>query len=237
MIALEFINISYRYSDGTTALESLSAEIEEGECVAVVGSNGAGKTTLLNILAGFFRPAGGVIKLYGKTIEPGDEGSLRKTIGFSFQNPDDQLFMPTVMEDVCFGPLSAGVESGEALKRASSILEDLGILHLQKRFPGHLSGGEKRLVALAGILIMEPKILAMDEPTAFLDPYARGHFLSLLRNLQHTRILITHDLDAVCECASRALVLRAGSVTEHGDPRVMFADFGLMKRNRLAYSR
>lgn len=233
--AIEFVNLSYHYPDAVKALDSLSAEIEDGDCVAVVGSNGAGKTTLLNILAGFIRPTEGAFRLYGKTIGRGDEILLRKTIGFSFQNPDDQLFMPTVIEDVCFGPLSAG-ENPEAVHlRALSLLEDFGIKHLGKRFPGHLSGGEKRLVALAGVLIMKPKIIAMDEPTAFLDPCARGHFLEVIKGLPHTRLFITHDMNAVTSCASKALILNCGRLTEQGDPRQLFVDKDLMKRNRLMY--
>lgn len=235
MKAIEFVNLSYRYPDGPKALESLNATIEEGECVAIVGSNGAGKTTLLNLLAGFFPPDEGELRLFEKTIKAGDENLLRKTIGFSFQNPDDQLFMPTVIEDVCFGPLSAGVSAAEARTKARSILDNFGISHLENRFPGHLSGGEKRLVALAGVLIMKPKIIAMDEPIAFLDPYARGHFIEIIRNLPHTRIFITHDLDAARDCASTAIVLKAGRLSEQGDPKLLFADTELMRRNRLIY--
>ena len=235
MKAIEFINLSYQYPDGTKALECLNAEINDGECLAIVGSNGAGKTTLLNLLAGFFLPSQGEIRLFGKTIKSGEEQLLRKAIGFSFQNPDDQLFMPTVIEDVCFGPLNAGVRAVEARKKALSILDDFGVRHLEKRFPGHLSGGEKRLVALAGVLIMEPRIIALDEPLAFLDPYSKGHFIEVIKALSHTRIFITHDLDAACACASRALVLKSGRLSEQGDPKVMFEDQELMKNNHLLY--
>ena len=235
MKVIEFINLSFQYPDGTKAIDCVNAEIEEGECLAIVGSNGAGKTTLLNILAGFIHPTEGELILYGKTISRGDEALLRKTIGFSFQNPDDQLFMPTVIEDVCFGSLIAG-EDPEAVKsRALSILDDFGIRHLEKRFPGHLSGGEKRLVALAGILIMNPGIIAMDEPTASLDPYARGHFIELVKGLPQTRLFISHDMNAVTSCASRALVLNSGRLSEQGTPEQLFSDAALMRRNRLMY--
>ncbi len=236
MKAIEFTDLSFSYEDGNLAIESLTAGIEDGECVAVVGGNGAGKTTLLNILAGFLRPASGIFKVYGRAISRQDDVFLRKNIGFAFQNPDDQLFMPTVIEDICFGPLVSGEDKESVREKASSILDSFGIRHLEKRFPGHLSGGEKRLAALAGILIMEPKIIAMDEPTAFLDPYARGHFLEVIKSLKHTRVFISHDLDAVQIAASRALMLNNGKLCGQGDPAALFSDDELMKRHRLKFA-
>jgi len=234
--AIEFIDLSFSYEDGNLAIQGLTAEIEDGECVAVVGANGAGKTTLLNILAGFLRPVSGIFKVYGRAIGPQDDAFLRKNIGFAFQNPDDQLFMPTVIEDVCFGPLVSGEDKESVREKASSILDSFRIRHLEKRFPGHLSGGEKRLAALAGILIMEPKIIAMDEPTAFLDPYARGHFLEVIKSLKHTLVFISHDLDAVQSVASKALMLSNGKLCEQGDPCRLFSDDELMTRNRLKFA-
>lgn len=234
--AIEFINLSFSYEDGINALEALTADVEDGECVAVVGANGAGKTTLLNILAGFLRPGSGTLKVYGRAIDPRDDVYLRKNIGFAFQNPDDQLFMPTVIEDVCFGPLVSGEDKDCVREKAVSILDSFGIRHLEKRFPGHLSGGEKRLAALAGVLIMEPRVIAMDEPTAFLDPYARGYFIEVIKSLKHTRVFISHDLDAVKSVASRALVLSAGKLCEQGEPARLFSDDELMKRNRLKFA-
>ena len=222
--ALEMQDLHCRYPDGTEALQGFSASIGAGECVGLVGPNGAGKTTLLLTLAGFLLPDPGEIRLFGEKAAVDRADLLRSAIGFTFHNPDDQLFMPTVIEDICFGLLRQGVEGELAAERAKAMMDQMGILDLQHSFPGHLSAGQKHLAALAGILVMEPKIIALDEPTAFLDPYSRRQVIEITRRTAQTKLLVTHDLELVLELCSRVIIIFAGKNVSEGDPRVVLAD-------------
>jgi cobalt/nickel transport system ATP-binding protein len=225
--------LAFRYPDGTEALRDVSLRVAPGAAVAVVGPNGAGKTTLVSILAGFLEPGAGRIRLGALELGPATLAAVRARAGFIFSNPDDQLFMPTVLEDACFGPLAAGVPPDEARRRAEAQLADLGIAELAPRFPGHLSAGQKRLATLAGVLVMDPALLVLDEPTAFLDPHARRHLLQRLAALSQSRLLITHDLELVVELCSEVYLLDRGAVVAHGAPAEVLGDEALMAAHRL----
>ncbi len=231
--ALEVRDVAYRYPDGTEALRRVTLRAAPGAAVALVGPNGAGKTTLVSLLAGFLAPTAGEVRVAGVRLEEGTAAGIRARTGFLFANPDDQLFMPTVLEDACFGPLAAGVPAGEARRRALAQLGALGIDGLAPRFPGHLSAGQKRLATLAGALVMEPELLVLDEPTAFLDPHARRHLIRTLGALRPTRLLVTHDLELVVELCAEVYVLDGGEVVARGAPDAVLGDEALMRAHRL----
>ena len=231
--ALEMQDLRFRYPDGTEALRGFSATVADGACVGIVGPNGAGKTTLALLLAGFLEPAAGEVRLFGRAITRDEIAQARTEIGFTFHDPDDQLFMPTVLEDVCFGPLCAGVSPDDAVHQARAMLAALEIENLAGRFPGHLSTGQKRLATLAGVLVMNPRVLVLDEPTAFLDPHARRQVLSHLQRLPQSKVLITHDLELVLELCSEVVVISGGRNVTAGPPRRVLADAALMEAHRL----
>ena len=221
---LQIENLAYTYPDGTEALKDFSLTLPAGGCAALVGPNGAGKTTLMLILAGFLDPAGGRVMVDGLELNRANTATIRARTGFLFQNPDDQLFMPTVLEDVCFGPLNAGVPPAAALDRARALLGELGLTAVGDKFPGHLSMGQKRLAALAGALATDPRLLVLDEPSAFLDPRARRHLIERLRALSPARLIVTHDLELAVELCAQVTVLDAGRIVAAGAPAEVFAD-------------
>jgi cobalt/nickel transport system ATP-binding protein len=230
---LELRGVAYRYPDGTDALRGVSLSVAAGACAAVVGPNGAGKTTLVSVLAGFLPARAGAVRVGDVELTPDAVPAVRARTGFLFSNPDDQLFMPTVLEDVCFGLLAAGAAAEEAKARALALMGELGIAPLASKFPGHLSAGEKRLATLAGALVTSPRLLVLDEPTAFLDPHARRQLMHRLARLPQTRLVITHDLELVVELCSKVHVLDGGAVVAEGDPAAVLGDEALMEAHRL----
>jgi len=231
--ALEVRSLAYRYPDGTEALRGVALHAPAGACVAVVGPNGAGKSTLVSVLAGFLDPSAGSIRVGDLVLGRETLAQVRARTGFIFSNPDDQLFMPTVLEDACFGPLAAGAPPEAARARALALLGELGIAEVAGKFPGHLSAGQKRLATLAGVLVMDPDLLVLDEPTAFLDPYARRNLIERLRALRQTRLVISHDLELVVELCSQVFLLDRGVVVAAGSPSSLLADEALMRAHRL----
>ena len=230
---LDIENVQFRYPDGTQALNGFSASVRDSACVGIVGPNGAGKTTLALLLAGFLEPDAGEIRLFDRVVTPKDIARTRSDIGFTFHDPDDQLFMPTVLEDVCFGPLCAGVPVDESLRLAQEILSAFEISDLAARFPGHLSSGQKRLATLAGVLVMNPKLLVLDEPTAFLDPHARRQVMRHLQRLPQPKLLITHDLELVLDLCTDVVVMSGGRAVAAGAPTAILADAPLIEAHRL----
>jgi len=230
---VETNNLHYAYPDGTVGLSGVTLRITHGESVAIVGENGAGKSTLLLHLNGFLSAAEGDVRVGGHTINPKNLDTVRRTIGMVFQNPDDQLFMPTVFDDVAFGPLNLGLCDREAEAQALQALETVGMQHLRKRPPYKLSQGEKRAVAIATVLAMSPDILVMDEPTSSLDPMSRTHLIELLKTFRHTKIIATHDLDMAMDLCERTIVLHRGRVTADGPTAKIFQDEDLLHRSRL----
>ncbi|MEW6487136.1 MAG: ABC transporter ATP-binding protein [Thermodesulfobacteriota bacterium] len=225
---IEVEGLAYAYPDGTRALRGLSFRVVHGESVAVVGANGAGKSTLLLHLNGYLTPQEGRVRIGDFPLTRQTLGEVRKTVGMVFQDPDDQLFMPTVGDDVAFGPLNLGLPADEVEARVARSLERVGALALRERPPYHLSGGEKRAVAIATVLAMSPDILVMDEPSSNLDPGARRRLIRLLQSFEHTKIIATHDLDLVLELCRRTIVIRQGQVAADGPTTEIFRDDALL---------
>jgi len=226
-------NLQYTYPDGTPALQGVSFRITHGESVALVGANGAGKSTLLLHLNGTIQPTAGTVRVGDYPITKATLNDVRRTVGMIFQNPDDQLFMPTAGDDVAFGPLNLGLPVEEVGARVDAALAQVGALHLRDRPPYRLSGGEKRAVAIATVLAMHPSILVMDEPSSNLDPRARRMLIELLRSFQHTKIIATHDLDLVLDLCPRTIIVLQGKVAADGPTREVFSDLPLLERCNL----
>lgn len=230
---VEVMKLRHVYPDGTEALRSVSFRITHGESVAIIGANGAGKSTLLLHLNGHLVPTEGSIRIGDFPLTRTTLPEIRRTVGMVFQNPDDQLFMPTVYDDVAFGPLNLGIPREEVEQRVLDALERVGAGHLRNRAPYHLSGGEKKRVAIATVLSMSPDILVMDEPTSGLDPCARRQLMQLLKEFHHTKIFTSHDLDMVLDVCERTIVLHEGEVRADGPTREIFADERLLLECRL----
>jgi cobalt transport protein ATP-binding subunit len=230
--AIRVENLHYRYPDGTHALKGVSFCIREGESVAIVGPNGAGKTTLLLHFNGILRGSGKVF-VFGEEVTSRNLLTVRKLVGLVFQDPDDQLFMPTVLEDVAFGPLNLGLSQEEAIKRAMNALDMVGMSYAANKSPHQLSFGERKRVAIATVLAMEPKVLVLDEPTANLDPRSRRQLLSLLRQLEVTKIVATHDLDAALFLCDKAILMDDGKIVAIGETREIFSNEALMEAHGL----
>jgi len=229
--AIEVAGLSYRYADGTRALEDVTLAVAEGERIGLIGPNGAGKSTILLHLNGLLPErlsSNGAVRVFGMPVTEENLTKIRSLVGFLFQDPDDQLFCATVFEDVAFGPRQTGLE-GDALRaRVERALAAAGISGFDRRPPHRLSRGEKHRVCLAGILACEPKVLVLDEPTSHLDPRGRRELLARLRALPVTQIVATHDLEFVVELCGRAILLDGGKVVAEGAPREVLANEPLM---------
>ena len=220
MDALKLTDVSYVYPDGIRALEKIDLTIGQGERVALVGPNGAGKSTLLRIMAALNFPTGGTVEIIGERVTKRDAERLRRQIGFLFQDPDDQIFMPTVWDDVAFGPINMQLNPDEVGKRVKDAMSFAGIDGYEQRVPHHLSFGEKKRVAIAGVLAMKAPILLLDEPTANLDPQGRRDLIKILQSLPGTILLATHDLSVASELADRVVVLKKTKLYD-GDIRTL----------------
>ena len=229
--ALEVKDLKFRYGDGVEALRGVTFTIERGECVGLVGPNGAGKSTLMLHLNGLLPESGTYgesVRVMGQAIERSKLRTVRRQVGLLFQDANDQLFCSTVWEDVAFGPQQLGLAKGEVAARVGGALARVGLKGFEQRAPGHLSGGEKRRVCLAGVLACEPEILVLDEPSSGLDPRGRRELIGLLRGLGITMLIATHDLEMVAELCGRAIVLDGGRVVAAGMTREILTDEGLM---------
>ena len=230
---LDVRDLRYAYPDGTEALRGVTFRLEHGEAIGLVGANGAGKSTMMLALTGLIVPSGGTIDVGGTLLSKKTVGEVRRRIGFVFQDSEDQLFMPTVFDDVAFGPLNQGLSEPEVRERVTEALERVGAERLADRPTYRLSGGEKRAVAIATVLAMLPDVLIMDEPGSGLDPYGRRLLIGLLRDFRHTRLIATHDLDMVLDICPRTIVLHEGRIAADGDTRTVFSDAALLERCRL----
>lgn len=226
---LEVANLRYTYPGGHEALRGINLRVNDGEKIALAGANGSGKSTLLLHIAGAVEIQTGRITFGGR------EGSdvLRKNVGLTFQNADDEILMPSVIEDVAFSLTASGMSAHSAHEKAGEILASLGISHLASRQPHKLSGGEKRLVTFAGVLASNPEILALDEPTAGLDPKARRRVINFLRETGKTVILATHDLDMALDVCERAVILHEGIISAEGVLPELFTDKNILEENNL----
>lgn len=230
---VEVKDLRFSYPDGTHALQGVSFRIVHGESVALVGANGAGKSTLLLQLNGYLIPQQGEIRVGDFPITKRTLQTVRRTVGMVFQDPDDQLFMPTVYDDVSFGPINLGLPPEEVEARVSKALSTVGASHLRNRPPYKLSQGEKRAVAIATVLSMSPDILVMDEPSSNLDPKARRQLIGLLKTFKHTKIIATHDLDMVVDLCERTIVIGEGRITADGPTMDLFVNDSLLAESRL----
>ena len=212
VVVLTVTNLTVGYPDGTQAIDAVRFSIGQGENVALIGANGAGKTSLLLALVGVLPSTHGEIRVGETPLTKKNLRQIRARMGLVFQNPDDQLFMPNIFEDVAFGPRSFGCEEAETAERVKAALSRLGIEHLAERSPLKLSDGEKRLAAIATVLAMKPEFLLFDEPTAFLDPRAQRKLSALLSDLPQGKLIATHDLAFAEEICSRVLLLQNGKL-------------------------
>ncbi|MCR5387935.1 MAG: energy-coupling factor ABC transporter ATP-binding protein [Lachnospiraceae bacterium] len=215
------------YPDGTRAIEALSVNIARGEHVALIGANGAGKSSLILSLVGIL-PASGEASIFGVPVDKAHLGEIREKTGVVFQNPDDQLFMPTIYDDIAFGPRNLGLDEETVKHRVEDRLELLGISHLRDKTALKLSGGEKRMAAMATVLAMKPDVMLFDEPTAFLDPKARRALINVLSKLPHTMLIATHDLSFALEVCPKSIILKEGRLFAEGPSKDLLFDAGLM---------
>ena len=211
-------------------LKDVSFSLHAGEKVAIIGENGAGKSTLLLSLVGIVSPSSGTISVGSTVLNKKNLAQIREKIGMVFQNPDDQLFMPNVYDDIAFGPRNMGVGEEEISRRIDDVLEKLGISHLRNRMTGKLSGGEKRSIAIASILVMNPNVILFDEPTSYLDPKSRRLLIQELSSLGHTQLIATHDLDMAMDVCNRVVILQNGEIQATGPAKEILMNEALLKK-------
>ena len=221
-------DLNYTYPDGTKALAGIDLDIFEAECLGLIGPNGAGKSTLLLHLNGILRGEG-LIEVMGKEVKKENLDFIRRKVGLVFQDPEAQLFMPTVFEDVSFGPINLDLEKEKVEERVREALGEVEIEELSSRITHHLSLGEKKRVCIASVLSMRPQLLLLDEPSANLDPRARRDLIALLKRFNHTKIIAGHDLELILEVCTRVVILYKGRVISQGRPQEVLANKELMQ--------
>lgn len=236
-VAVEMRDVAYVYPSGNIALENVNLRVMKGERVAILGPNGAGKSTLLMLMNGLYIPSKGQISLLGLPLNKNNLHKVRMKVGLAFQDPNDQLFCPTLWEDVTFGPSNMGLSEREIVKRAEGALKAVGLEGYEEKPPHHLSVGEKKKAAIATVLAMKPEILILDEPTANLDPHSRAELMKLIERLHKkskiTLIIASHDVNFVPMVADRVYVLNKGKIVAEGPIRDVFSDFKIMKEANL----
>ena len=234
---IDIEGLGFSYPDGTVALIDVGLHIHRGERVALLGPNGAGKTTLILHMNGIHRPQRGTVSVSGLQVSPSNLLEIRRRVGLVFQDPDDQLFMPTVREDVEFGPRNLGMSGAELEHRVAAALAALEVSDLAVRAPNHLSYGQKRRVSIAGVMAMEPEILVLDEPTSNLDPVSRQDLTEALLGLEVTQLIVTHDLLYALEVCPRSVIIDRGRIVADGPTSDLFEDERLLAAHRLALPR
>ena len=239
---IKFENVTYAYEKGKPVISEVSFEIRKGENVGLIGANGAGKSTVMKLLLGLAGPGAGAaagsqtlgrILVDGLEVIPRNLAEVRRKLGFVLQNSDNQMFMPTVLEDMLFGLLNYGMSRQEALQRVDSVLKELGQEKLRDLYNHKISGGEKRMAAVATVLAMDPEVLLMDEPTSALDPYNRRIIINTIRELPCTKIITSHDLDMIYDTCSRVILLSNGAVAADGPAEEILRDKELLEANRM----
>ena len=227
-------NLTYRYPDGTEALRNISFEIGEGESVALMGPNGAGKTTLFLHLNGLLKGNTGVVRMFGSALD-GKRSlrAVRRRVGIVFQNPEDQLFCPTVFDDVAFGPLNYKLSPEEVRSRVQNALEAVGMPGFENRVSHHLSFGEKKRISLATVLSMKPEMILLDEPTSNLDPRSRRRVMEVIRSLEVTKVIATHDLEMTLELCERGIIVDDGRMVADGRTSDILRDKSLLEAHGL----
>ena len=229
---IEFQNVSFAYDKGSPVIRDLSFRVEDGQSVGLIGANGAGKSTVMKLLLGLLSGQGKIL-VDGLEVRKENLFQIRRKLGFVLQNSDNQMFMPTVYEDMIFAPLNYGLSRPEAEARVDRALGLLGLEELKHRHNHKLSGGEKRMAAIATILAMEPEAILMDEPTAALDPYNRRIVINIIRGLSQTKIITSHDLDMILDTCDRVILLSHGELVADGPADAILRDKALLERNRM----
>lgn len=226
-------NLEYVYPDGTRALKGVNLDISKGESVGLIGPNGAGKSTLLLHLNGILKGTKGSVEVLGMRVEDKNLVKIRQKVAIVFQEPDDQLFMPTVFDDVAFGPVNSGYSKEKVKEKVKKALRQVRMEGYEDRCSHHLSLGEKKKISIATVLSMDPEILILDEPTISLDPGARRELIKLLKDLNITKIIAGHDLELIVEICSRVVLLDEGEIVTNGDPREVLSNKSLMELHGL----
>lgn len=229
---IQFEHVTSEYDKGKIVLNDISFRMKAGESVGLIGANGAGKSTMMKVLLGLVEAKGNIIvdckKMTAKNIK-----DIRKKLGFVLQNSDNQMFMPTVYEDMIFGPMNYGMTREEAEQKADEVLSTLGIAQLKYRHNHKISGGEKRMAAIATVLAMDPDVILMDEPTSTLDPYNRRQIINTVKGLSNTKLIASHDLDMILDTCDRVILLSEGRIVADGKSTVILKDKELLEANKL----
>lgn len=229
---IKFENVSFAYEKGTPVISDLSFEIQDGEAVGLIGANGAGKSTIMKLFLGLVFGEGRIL-VDDIEVNKNNLAEIRKKLGFVLQNSDNQMFMPTVYEDMMFAPLNYMVSREEAEKRVDEVLKSLGLEYLKNKYNHKISGGEKRMAAIATILAMQPEAVLMDEPTSALDPYNRRVVINTIRNMKQTRIITSHDLDMIMDTCSRVILISEGRIVADGDVMEILSNRELLEANHM----
>ncbi|MGE0879642.1 MAG: energy-coupling factor ABC transporter ATP-binding protein [Acidimicrobiia bacterium] len=232
-LALDVRSLAFRYPDGHQALFGVDLQLAGGERVALLGPNGAGKTTLVLHLNGILSGGTGSVAVDGLAVAKANLAEVRRRVGIVFQDPDDQLFMPTVRQDIAFGPANLGLKGDELKARVDAALRAVDMADFADRPPHHLSFGQRRRVAVATVLAMEPSVLVLDEPSSNLDPAARREFAEIVQRLSLTTLMVTHDLPYALVLCPRSVIMNEGRIVADGPTRDILSDEALMKANRL----
>lgn len=228
---IEFRNVSFAYGK-TPVVEDLSFTIKKGETVGLIGANGAGKSTIMKLMLGLLSGSGEIL-VDGLEVNKGNLAQIRRKIGFVLQDSDNQMFMPTVYEDMIFGPRNYGLSKEDADRKVDAVLEQLGLQALKHRHNHKISGGEKRMAAIATILAMEPEMILMDEPSTALDPVNRRTVINTINRLPQTKLIASHDLDMILDTCQRVILLSHGSIVADGDAEAILRDKMLLEANRM----
>ena len=229
---IEFQNVSFAYEKNSPVLRDLSFRIEKGEAVGLIGANGAGKSTVMKLLLGLLEGEGKIL-VDGTEVRKDTLPEIRRKLGFVLQNSDNQMFMPTVYEDMVFGPLNYMLSREEADARVDAVLARLHLEELKHRYNHKISGGEKRMAAIATVLAMEPEAILMDEPTSALDPYNRRIVINTIRELEQTKLITSHDLDMILDTCDRVILLSNGAIAADGAAQDILRDRSLLERHRM----
>jgi len=232
MLAIKAVNLSYSYPDGTSAVQDISFVVSENEKVAIIGPNGSGKSTLITLINGV-RQGKGVLEILGLSVNHKNLKQIKQWVGVVFQNPDDQLFCPTIFEDVSFGPLNQGLSPEEVKWKVEAALHNVGLEGYQNRSSFHLSFGERKLASLATVLAMDPRIIALDEPTSNLDLSHRRKIIRWIQNTSRTIILTTHDLDMALDTCQRVIILNKGKIVVDENSQAVLTNRELLEKNDL----
>ncbi len=230
--AARVIDLNFSYPDEPEILKNINFSLKQGETLGIIGPNGAGKSTLLLHLNGVLKQDGSV-QIFGEPIKKQNIRNIRKKVGMVFQDPNDQLFMPTVFDDVAFGPLNLGIDRDQITIKVKDILKQLGLSELEEKNPFHLSLGERKKVSLATVLVLKPQILVLDEPTANLDPGSKKSFINTLKNIPFTKIIASHDMDSIYDLCSQVLLMNEGKIIAQGKTEQILRDKELLEANSL----